>query len=65
MTAALQLLANPKSFRAVINKRFFKPRMLQGFLGSDAVFGIVDEDPLKKVQELSVETGVGRDEFLR
>lgn len=45
-TAALQLLTNPQSFSAIIDKGLFEPRMLQGLLGRNAVFRIVDKDTL-------------------
>lgn len=38
--------------------------MLQGLLGRNSIFGIVDEDALQKIQEQTVEVGIGWDEFL-
>lgn len=38
--------------------------MLQGLLGCDAGFGVVDEDLAEKIQELLVEFCVGGDDLL-
>lgn len=64
-TSTLQLLTDPKSFSAVIDKGLFEPGMLQGLFGRDAVLGIVNKDPLQQVQEQPVEVGVGWDEFCK
>lgn len=39
--------------------------MLQRLFGRDALLRVVNEDSLEEVEELPVERGVGRDEFLR
>lgn len=56
--------ADPVCFRAVIDKALLEPRVLQGLFGCDALFGVVDKDALKKVEELSVKGGIRRDELL-
>lgn len=38
--------------------------MLQGLLSRNPIFGIVDKDALQKIQEQTVEVGIGWNEFL-
>ena len=38
--------------------------MLQGLLGRNPIFGIVDKDALQKIQEQTVEMCIGWNEFL-
>ena len=52
------------SFSPVIDDALLEPPMLQSFLGSDAVLRVIDKDAPKEIQELSVELGVGKYEFL-
>lgn len=60
-----QLLTNPSSLSAIVDDGLLKPRVLEGLLGGDTILRIIDKDLLKQVQELSVETVVGWNEFLR
>lgn len=61
---AMQSHADPVGFRTVVDETLLEPGMLQGLLRREALLGIVDKDPLQQVQELAVEGGVDRDEFL-
>ena len=65
LSGALQLLPNAKGFGAVIHQGLFEPRVLQSFLGSDAVLRVIHEDLLQEIEEQFMKLGVGWDEFLR
>lgn len=41
-----------------------EPGVTESFLGGNALLGVVDEDPTKKVEELLVEGIVRRDDLL-
>lgn len=49
---------------AVVHERLLEPGVLQGFLGCDALLGVVHEYPSEEVKELFVEVGVARYCFL-
>lgn len=52
-------------FRAVVRGGdFFEPRVLEGLLGGDAVAGVVDEDAVEEVEEVSAEVVVAGDDVL-
>lgn len=58
------MLTNAQCLRAIVNDRFFEPRVLESLLGSDAVLRIVHEYPLEEVEELSVKRRIRWNEFL-
>lgn len=60
-----QLLTNPSSLGAIVDDGLLEPRVLEGLLGGDTILRIIDKDLLKQVEELSVETVVGWNEFLQ
>lgn len=60
----LFLIADSDRFRTIVNQRFSKPWMLQGFFRGNSLLGIVHEDPLQQVKHLPVERRICWDEFL-
>jgi hypothetical protein len=51
-------------FGAIIHEGLLEPWVLKRLLGSDAFLGVVDEDLLEKIEELSVEFRMREDTFL-
>ncbi len=51
-------------FGAVVGDAFFEPGVLEGLFGGDALLGVVLEDASEEVDELFVEAGGCRDDFL-
>ena len=52
-------------FGAVVFVMFLEPVMLQGFVCCNTLFGVIDKDLLKQIEELAVELVVGWDDFLK
>ena len=65
LTAVLaQLSVDSSGLGAVVDYSLLEPRMLQGLLGGYPGLRVVDEDSAKEIEELPVEGGVCRNEFL-
>lgn len=62
---AMKAHSDAVCFRAVVDKAFLEPGVLQGLFGRNTLLGVVYEDLLEEVQECAVERGVDRDELLR
>ena len=52
---SLTLHANLVSFRTVVFVCLPEPRMFEGLLGSDTLLWVIDEYPLEKIEEQSIE----------
>lgn len=61
----MQSHADPVGLGAIVDDAFLEPRMLQRFLGGDALLGVVDKDLSQQVEELPVEGGVDGNELLQ
>lgn len=64
LAIALALAADARGLGAVVDEALFEPGVLEGVLGRDALFGVVDEDFLQQVEELLVEGCIRGDDFL-
>lgn len=53
-----------EGLRPIVLDRLFEPRVFEGILGCDTLFGVVDEYLAQEVEELFVEGGGGRNNIL-
>lgn len=62
--STLLLLADTDCLGTIIDDSILEPWVLEGLFGSNANFGIIDEDAAKQVKELFVKGSCCRNKFL-